>query len=112
MKDITRKTFVSEKEGAVKDAEKALSLYRRDYDSFIRFVNDAFLEFGDEKDRNGKVIGKFLLVSYGGPTFYIFRNDKGDLYWVFSWEYTIERKIRKGSRAERLFSRLFDILES
>jgi len=111
VRDKTQEMFIREKEGAIKDIQTSIRLYKMNYDRFIEFVNDAFLAFEDEEDNSGKKVGKSLLISYGGPTFYILRDCKGDFYWVFSWERTIQRKIKSGSKAELLVSELFDILE-
>jgi len=112
MESKTKKMFEFEKEGAIKNIKTALSIYRRgDYDRFAEFVNNAFLSFEDEEDGRGRIIGKSLLITYGGPTFYIFRDLMGNTFWFFSWEKTIRRKVRANSKAERLIDELFSILE-
>jgi len=111
MRRVTEEMFKREKSSAISDIRTALMYYRKDYDRFVEFVNSSFLEFGNEEDERGRIVGKYLLITFGGPTFYIVRYCNGSIYFVFSWEYTIRRKVRSGSRAEREIGRLFDILE-
>jgi hypothetical protein len=93
--DKTKQMFYQYKEGAIKDIRKALSLVR-DYTAFKQFIRENFLGFDTEGEGNS------LLISYGGPTFYILQKEEG-FYWVFSWEYTIEKKIRRSKLEDQLY---------
>jgi hypothetical protein len=110
MKSI-KEIFKERKRAVEKEIRTALMIYSRDYNRFVRYLNECFLCFDEEYNEKGKRIGSSLVITYGGPTFYILYS-YGNFYWVFSWGgETYTRKIRTDSRFEKELFELFNILE-